>query len=528
MKELREIKFEELTLEQKLGMTLNMVLHSTAHDVDFVYDMIKKRALGSVWIQQGYENSEANQLARERIAKIREIADYPILIFTDAESGVGENFLVGKHNAIGTTGSVKHAYAFGKAVGVEARKMGYNVVCDPVVDMKDGSMRSLGTNKEKVAELAMAIAKGMHDGGVLTVGKHYPSAKQAFAVDSHMAEAVSLNTKEELLDYYLYPYLKLNEAGLLDGIMTGHTRLQNIDDKHPTSLSKKTIDIIREQGYEGFCITDGMCMMGIRAKYSDIEAKGLALNAGNDILLTYMRNNKYQFEEYLRAYKEGRISDEMLDAAVKRVIAAQNKTMLLPSDAELTDEETATFKSINKDGVYTRIDDGIPTSISRDGRHYFIVSVKQDVDVREVKPEIDTFSTSWQNPARIAAKIKELFPNARYKFIHEFPSQGEMTDTVNDTLDCDELIFMSFSEFLSNTGPEHITIRTTNLINAMQLTDRISTLIHIGNPKTIEVLSHIKRVIFGGLSAESVDTTLEVLAGTYTANGTPTYEFNLQ
>jgi beta-glucosidase-like glycosyl hydrolase len=441
---------------------------------------------------------------------------------------MGEKFLIGKHNAVGTTGSANHAYAFGKAVGVEGRKMGYNVVCDPVVDMAVGSMRSLGTDKEKVTELAMAIAKGMHDGGVLNVAKHYPGAKQAFAVDSHMAESTSLNTKEELLDYYLYPYLKLNEAGLLDGIMTGHKRLVNIDDKYPTSLSKKSIDIIREQGYNGFCITDGMCMMGIRAKFADIEAKGLALNAGNDIRLTYMRNNKYQFEEYMKAYNEGRISDEMLDEAVKRVLEAQHKTTLLPTDTELTDEEIATFKSINKDGIYTKIDEGVPTSISRDGRHYFIISVKQDTDVREIKPDIDTFSNTWQNPSRIAAKIKELFPNARYKFIHEFPSQGEMTDAVNHTLDCDELVFMTFSEFLSNTGPEHITIRTTNLINAMQLTDRISTLIHIGNPKTIEVLSHVKRVIFGGLSEESVDTSLEVLAGIYPANGTPTYEFNLQ
>ena len=92
--------------------------------------------------------------------KVRELADYPILIITDGESGAGE-FLVGKHNAIGTAGTTKHAYAFGKAVGVTARKMGYNVVCDPVVDMIDGSMRSMGTDKEKVAELALAIARGI-------------------------------------------------------------------------------------------------------------------------------------------------------------------------------------------------------------------------------------------------------------------------------------------------------------------------------------------------------------------------------
>ena len=313
MKKLTELKFEELTLEQKLGLTINMALHGRDVDDEYVFAQIKKRAVGSVWIQQGIGNF------KERIAKVREIADYPILIITDGESGVGD-FLVGKHNAIGTTGSNKHAYAFGKAVGVTARKLGYNVVCDPVVDMKDGSMRSMGTDKEKVTELAVAIAKGMHDGGVLTVGKHYPGGKYTNSVDSHMAESTALDTADELMDYALYPYIKLWNEGLLDGIMTKHQRFVNIDDKYPASLSKTVIDILRNKGYDGFAITDALCMMSIRAKFGDVEAKGLALNAGNDILLPYFPNNEQQFNEYMEAYKSGLISNEALDAAVKRVL----------------------------------------------------------------------------------------------------------------------------------------------------------------------------------------------------------------
>ncbi len=71
--------------------------------------------------------------------------------------------------------------------------------------MNDGSQRSLGTDKEMVAELALAIAQGMHDGGVLNVAKHYPGGKSVAAVDSHTAENVSVQTKAQLLDYSLYP-----------------------------------------------------------------------------------------------------------------------------------------------------------------------------------------------------------------------------------------------------------------------------------------------------------------------------------
>ncbi len=320
---------------------------------------------------------------------------------------------------------------------------------------------------------------------------------------------------------------KLNEAGLLDGIMTKHCRFVNIDDKYPASLSKKVINIIREQGYDGFAITDALCMMGIRANFNDIEAKALALNAGNDIPLPYNKRNRTHYEEYLQAYNDGIISDEMLDAAVKRVLEAQHKVMLLTKDAELTEEEITTFKSINKDGVYTHIDEGVPATISRDGNHYFVISIKQETGLSDGKPDVDTFSGGWQDPERIAKKIEDLFPNAKYKFIHEFPSQGELVQTYEDTLDCDELVFMTFSEALAYVGPEHLTTRMKNLINSMQGTERISTLIHIGNPHMVEDLPHVKRLIFGGLSTESVETTLEVLAGTYPANGKPTYKINL-
>ena len=521
MKKLTELKFEDLTLEQKLGMTIVPVLHGKQQDEEFIFDMIKRRAVGAVWIQHSFANTE------EQIKKVREIADYPILIFTDAESGIGD-FLVGKHNAIGTTGSVKHAYAFGKAVGVTARKMGYNVVCDPVVDMNDGSMRSLGTDKEKVTELASAIAKGMHDGGVLTVAKHYPGGRAIKKVDAHMAESTSADTKEDLLNYAVYPYVKLWEAGLLDGLMTRHQRFINIDDKHPASLSKAVIDIIREEGYEGFAITDALCMMGIRAKFGDVEAKGIGISAGNDLLLPYISGNKEQFEQYMEAYNKGLVDEEALDKAVKRVLAAQHKTMLLPKEGDLTEEEIATFRSINKDGVYAKTDDGVPTSISKDGKHFFIICAKQETDIKGGKVDVDTFSNGWHKPERIVKKIEELFPNAKYQIIHEFPSQSEMSSVLSNALGCDELIFMTFTEALAYTGPEYLTHRVVNLIDAMQITDRISTLIHFGNPHVLEELPHIPRVIFGGHAADSVDATLEVLAGDYPANGVPTYKFKLQ
>ena len=66
-----------------------------------------------------------------------------------------------------------------------------------------GSERWFGHDKEKVTALAMAEAKGIHDAGILTVGKHYPSGNNVHNVDSHMAE--SLSAKKVPFEMHIYP-----------------------------------------------------------------------------------------------------------------------------------------------------------------------------------------------------------------------------------------------------------------------------------------------------------------------------------
>ena len=521
---MKELKLEELTARQKLGMAYTAYINGwnvTKEDTDFIIDLIRNHSLGAVWIQAGLAYAE------EMMAKVKEAADYPILIMTDAEGGIDGCF-VGKHNAIGTTGSEKHAYAFGKVVGVKARKLGYNTVCDPVVDMNDGGVRSLGTDKEMVSKLAVAEAKGMHDGGVLTICKHYPGGSNPNKIDSHTAESVSPDTKEELINYSIYPYRKLMEQNLMDGLMVQHKRFTNIDPNRPATLSKPVINIIRELGFDGFAITDALCMMGIRAKYNDVDAKGFAIEAGIDTILPYTVRNIEKFNEFCEAYDKGLIPDDRLDEAARRILDAQHKVTLLPKDSEISDDEMDTFNRINKDGVYRMVDDGVLPTISRDGKHYFCVMIRNEFQVKDGKVEVDTFSNGWHCPDKIEAKIKELFPNSVVDFIKEFPTQEEMFHTLENSLGFEEVVFMSFTEALAYTGPEQLTHRFKNLVDAMQKTDRISTLIHFGNPHVVEVLPHIPRVIFGGQSEGSVETTIEVLAGVYPANGIPTYEFKLK
>lgn len=163
MKVINELKFEELTLEQKIGMVTVSSVRKKA-DFEFTLELIKKRCVGAVWVYPFSDYDSENSMRA-----MREAADYPVIFITDAESGMGE-YTIGRHNALGMTNSEELAYTFGKITAIEARKKGVNIVCNPLLDMANcncacgANIRSIGCDKEIVARIAAAEAKGMHDG----------------------------------------------------------------------------------------------------------------------------------------------------------------------------------------------------------------------------------------------------------------------------------------------------------------------------------------------------------------------------
>ena len=532
---MNELKLEDLSVKQKLGMVMIGIIRPTGYEdkyetfdenLEFVLNLIRNHSLGAVWVPPGIERRD------EVMKKIKEIADYPILIMTDAESGLGEH-LIGRHNALGMTGSEELAYTFGKVTAITARNWGYNVVCCPVLDMSKGvgpsgaNNRSMGNDKYQVSKLAVAEARGLRDGGVLTVAKHYPGTKGKY--DSHMAESSSEETKEDILDYHLYPYLELMKRGLLDGIMTSHHKLVNIDNEYTTSLSKKVIDIIREQGFQGFAITDALDMMGIKAKFGDTRAKGLCIAAGNELILPWFSAKK-AYRDLCECYEEGIITDDRLDEAVCRVLEAQHKVFnSAPKFTEVTGEDVENFNRINRDGIYAHVDEGLEVPISREGRHFFTMIVRNETDIADDgKVSVDTFTNGWHFPTKITKKLETYFPNSLVRAISQFPTQAQNMNVLQDSLDYDDVIFITFAEAPAYTGSDRLTHRMVALINAMQVTNRISTIVHFGDPLVLEELSHMPRIIIGAVSPESVNAAIEVLAGDNQAKGVLTYDVNFK
>lgn len=526
---MKELKIEELSVKQKLGMVMTaLVSHYQEYDfeaeLEYTLELIRNHSLGAVWVTPQIKNLP------EVMAKIKEAADYPILIITDAESGIGPN-KIGHQNPIACTGNLDLAYMFGKVTAVNAQNMGYNVICNPILDMDkgSGSLRSLGSDKFRVAEFASAIAKGMHDGGVLTVGKHYPSACNVHnEFDTHMGDNYSIETIDDLLDYNLYPYKELMKQGLLDGVMSGHKRLVNIDPEFPGTLSEKVLRIIRDLGFDGFIITDALEMMAIKAKYGVIDSNGMAIAAGNDLSLPF-GSTKAAYEAMCSCYEKGIITDKRLDEATAKVLAAQHKTLTPPKFTELTEADIAEFNKINTDSICARTDEGVSQSLTPDGKHYFVVMVENESILAENgKVTVDTFNSEWYNPLKISEELEKSFKNSTVRAIYQYPSRVQVFDVLNDSIGYDDVIFITFHQSRAYTGRNCLTSRIVSLINAMQSNDRVSTVVHFGNPYNLEELWHLPRIIMGADSPDSIQAALNVLKGEITAKGVPTYNVNFK
>ena len=107
----------------------------------------------------------------------------------------------------------------------------------------------------------VAYARGLEDGGVLAVCKHFPGHGDT-DVDSHQALPELAFDRLRLDSVELYPFRKAVEAGI-GGVMSGHLHVPALG-KKPASISSDILRVLRDElHFEGLAFTDALEMKGI-------------------------------------------------------------------------------------------------------------------------------------------------------------------------------------------------------------------------------------------------------------------------
>ena len=339
-KVLEQVK--EMSLEEKIGQMLIVSYEGTRVD-DKLASLLKQvKPGGFVLFANNFSDYEQS---KQFITDIKSSSDIPMFISLDQEGGRVQrikNFsdqevtLIPPMYELGLTGNEDLAYQVGKVIGEELRVFDINMNFAPVLDIFSNPRntvigdRSFGTTSDIVTKMAIPLANGLEDTGIIPVYKHFPGHGDTLE-DSHDTLPIVNKTKDELMNFELVPFKQaINEGAEI--IMIGHIAVPSITgDYIPASLSKVFIqDLLKEElGFDGLVITDGLNMKALTNLYSEEEIYVNAILAGVDILLMpeFSMNT---IEIIKNAVLNGQIPLDRIDEAVIKILTL--KTEKLPDD----------------------------------------------------------------------------------------------------------------------------------------------------------------------------------------------------
>ena len=316
-----ESRLAKMTLKEKIGQLFihTVPLHDTEANRKNIRNAIKEYKIGGILFSDG---QVANQMKLTNYAQ--ELADIPLMITFDGEWGLNMRLkeipAFPRNRVMGCIQDNELLYEYGKEVARQFREIGVHVNFAPVADVDNNPLnpvintRSFGGDVRNVAEKVLAYSRGLEDGGVLSVSKHFPGHGDT-NVDSHKVLPILKFTRERLDSIEMYPFRKAIEAGL-GGVMVGHLEIPALS-KKPASLSPEILDILQEEfEFKGLAFTDALEMKGVS---NNLNVCAQALMAGNDMLLP-PRNLKREMDGVLLAVKEGKLTEEYLTEKCRKVL----------------------------------------------------------------------------------------------------------------------------------------------------------------------------------------------------------------
>lgn len=268
-----------------------------------------------------------NQVALTNEAQ--KMADIPLMITFDGEWGLSMRLrgtpVFPRNMVLGCIQDNELLYEYGREMARQCRELGVQVNFAPVADVNINpknpviNTRSFGESPANVADKVIAYSRGLEEGGVLSVSKHFPGHGDT-DVDSHHSLPMLSFSRARLDSVELYPFRKAIQAGL-SGMMVGHLEVPVLEPKRgvPSSLSRKVVHdlLTQEMKFQGLVFTDALAMKGVSTTDQTVCLK--ALKAGHDLLLV-PRRIKEEVDAVLDAVKSGELTEAEIEAKCRKVL----------------------------------------------------------------------------------------------------------------------------------------------------------------------------------------------------------------
>lgn len=313
-----------LTQRQKLAQLLTVGVTGTAD----AKQVVQNEGVGGIFIGGWTEQS----LLGGQLADVKAASKVPLMVTIDEEGGRVsriDNLIGAEPSAreMAASYSVEEAYQRSVARGKALKDLGVTVNFSPDTDVSDEPAdavigdRSFSNDPEVVTKYADAYIRGLRDGGVQPVIKHFPGHGHGSG-DSHKG-SVTTPPLAQMLGSDLVPFRNLINSGA--GVMVGHLDVPGLTTPDvPASISPQAIGLLRTGvGYgaapfNGPIFTDDLSgMAAITDRLGVPQAVEAAIVAGADVALWISTDAVPQVLDQLeQAVASGRLSQQRVDDAV--------------------------------------------------------------------------------------------------------------------------------------------------------------------------------------------------------------------
>ncbi len=322
----------DMSLEEKVGQ-----IFFVRYDVNSIESDKEYYPGGYILFAKDLENHTKESI-KEEIENDQRINKYPLLIAVDEEGGTVtrvSRFKQFRSEKFPSAQDIYNEGGFDLLAAIEKEKaelllsLGINTNLAPVADVSTDPndfiyARSFGKSAEETATYVEKMVEYSKDNKINACLKHFPGYGNN--VDTHTGVAIDNRDYNNFINNDFLPFKAGIESGV-PSILVSHNIVTAIDSEYPSSLSKKVISELRNTlDFSGIIMTDDLAMDAVKSYVENGSAAVLALQAGNDMIIT--SDFKTMYDEVLNAVKSGTIKEEVLNEAVLRITAWKYKTGL--------------------------------------------------------------------------------------------------------------------------------------------------------------------------------------------------------
>ena len=326
---------EKMSLEEKVGQ-----LFLVRYDVWSAKDQIKNYYPGGyVLFAKDFEDHTKTSIKNE-LDSNQKLSKIPLTFAVDEEGGYVTRVSRFSQFRSEKFQSNQYYYNLGgyeKLKEIEEEKaklllsLGLNMNLAPVADVSTNvndfiHIRTFGKDAKETSTFISNMVGYAKDSGISSCLKHFPGYGNN--VDTHTGSAYDKRSYETFTNSDYLPFISGIKAGV-PSIMVSHNVMESVDSSYPASLSKKVItgELRDKLNFSGIVITDDLAMDAVKSYVTDGSAAVLAINAGNDMIIT--SDFETMFKEVLKAVNDGTIEKETINNAVRRIIAWKHAYQLM-------------------------------------------------------------------------------------------------------------------------------------------------------------------------------------------------------